>query len=240
MPYCPKCGVEVDRKIDNCPLCTFPIPDVGSPKKKNDEERFPITLNIYPQRIKEMRNISYFAISIVCFAAVLICYTVANAFNQSGPWLNYTVIGIIGGWLAIYFLFGFAKGFIRGNLGCALVAIGMCYFLDQVDGTFTWFNQIALPIIFSYIIIAFVLYTIFMKFRHQVEFLTIAIYICAGFGLFALVLQLIISNFIADSLMVDWSIIILIVMISIILLLLGLKFGIPDDFKEKLKRKFHI
>ncbi len=29
MPYCPRCGVEVDPSVASCPLCATPIPDLG-------------------------------------------------------------------------------------------------------------------------------------------------------------------------------------------------------------------
>ena len=39
MPYCAKCGVEVENGVKNCPLCKFPIPDILSGEGKKEEER---------------------------------------------------------------------------------------------------------------------------------------------------------------------------------------------------------
>lgn len=54
MAYCPKCGVEVDNNVKNCPLCDFPIPDIGEEPK--GEKRYPLAVNTYPEDHLEKKN----------------------------------------------------------------------------------------------------------------------------------------------------------------------------------------
>ena len=35
MPFCPKCGVEIDYNINNCPLCTFKMPAIEQTEKRH-------------------------------------------------------------------------------------------------------------------------------------------------------------------------------------------------------------
>lgn len=240
MPYCPKCGVEVELRVDNCPLCNFDIPDVGEPKE-NIEEVFPINpINLYPSKIKEMRNIFYFAISIIIFAFILIMYTLTDIFNMQGVWVDYSVIGLIGTWILCYFLFGFMKSFMRNAAGGIFVGILGCYFIDRVDGYITWFYGLALPIHLVLLAILLFEYYIFKKNRHKVEFFTLALYICGAIATFAIGVQLVVSNFLFNEYLIDWAIIIVIIMVALIILLLGLRYKLPDEIKEKLKRIFHV
>jgi len=50
MPYCSKCGVEVDDGIEKCPLCDLPIQYFQEDDKKK------IIKKVYPERTDQQVN----------------------------------------------------------------------------------------------------------------------------------------------------------------------------------------
>ena len=58
MPYCAKCGVEVENGVKNCPLCKFPIPDILSGEEKKDENIQ--KLKIYTEKSFKREKIKFF------------------------------------------------------------------------------------------------------------------------------------------------------------------------------------
>lgn len=240
MPYCSKCGVEVEDRVTKCPLCTFPIPDVGQ-NVEGAEHVFPEnTINLYPQKIKEMRNIIYFAISIVIFSLIMVMYTVTDFFGLSIEIFDYSIVILLGAWGMCYFLFGFLRSFLFNASGCILAGIVGTYFLDRVDGAMTWFYDLALPLLVALLVIIAIQYYFFKRNRHKVEFYTLSLYICIALALLFVSAQVIITHFLTGTYMFSWSLIMVAIALVLFLVLLGLRYKLPESVKERLRRIFHI
>ena len=70
--YCVKCGVELEKGVEKCPLCNTPVPYVENLEYEEDifyESEYPeININIYELKMRKVKKavfIAFFTISII-------------------------------------------------------------------------------------------------------------------------------------------------------------------------------
>ena len=58
--YCVKCGVELEKGTEKCPLCNTPVPDIGIHGDEEDifyKSEYPeININIYDLKIRKVKT----------------------------------------------------------------------------------------------------------------------------------------------------------------------------------------
>jgi Family of unknown function (DUF6320) len=244
MPYCPKCGVEVESNRPACPLCSFPIPFVDEPKK-NPIEREQYLLNRYrlkqaenKKRWKEARIFVYSGIS-VSLILLSIIFGILD-FYSSGKlgWSLYVITSNLAVVVFLFFLLRFIQGFLPNFLGLGFTAAGLLYILDNLNGKIDWFWDLGLVICINTLIWSLILRYIIRHSRRRG--LNIPAYSLFATALASLSLQIIGNLYKGESIHLTWSIPVITLLVPIGGLFLFMHLLLSQGVREKLKRKFHL
>lgn len=164
MPYCIHCGVKLNHRYDNCPLCSL---ELEYPEKR--EKSYPL----YPEEVHKISIIqpvksrkewimshfssfitmmlllitggidyyqsNMFTWSKISGISILLIYSVINSvlYLKRNPYILYTVLNI---YLTIYL-----------------------FFLDSITSEFRWFYNYALPSLISLQLISLLINRLFIK-----------------------------------------------------------------------------
>lgn len=242
MAYCPKCGVELDASIQNCPLCSFPIPDLGEREKAEANQM----TNKYPNAIirnrkdyRIIKNNIFFASLLIVISAIIILGIIKTIYPMSTTLVNYGLIIIIALLFYIFFTFGYLK-FRYNSIGFVLTTLFLTYSIDYQNGELEWFITYALPIV----IILYIDITIFRILSKTSQKKNQFVYVPTLSLLFISILCLGIDGVISINLKArlsfSWSIIVFICAVIIGLVFLGTYHGLSNESKAWLKKKLHV
>ncbi|QUH29976.1 LTA synthase family protein [Vallitalea guaymasensis] len=239
MPYCAKCGVEVDNNIKKCPLCDFPIPDVGQETDEQSINVFPEAENIYKDRVSIVKNKVFFIFEIILIFAIPILISIRVFYPSITLKINYIINCIIASVFYLFFLFGYLNIYYN-ILGIGLTSIVLTYKLDSIDNNISWFYSYAILIILLVMAILYICVFLYKRSKKENKAIYILNYIFEGIGLLCLGIDSIISYRINNTIKPSWSIIVLISSVAISLLILGLYHGLPGRVRNKIRRKLHV
>jgi len=112
MPYCPRCGVEVEERLEKCPLCTTPIPDEvrEHPDMPGDFPEDIIDPKPLYRKLSEGQK-RFLALSFIALLGVFpIAITMGIDLFQNGTvtWSYYVMIPLLGvaaiAWIFVHYL----------------------------------------------------------------------------------------------------------------------------------------
>lgn len=242
MAYCPKCGVELDSYIQNCPLCNFLIPDIGEEEyfdEKLGTDKYPNAIVRYRKDYRVIKNKIFFTSLLIIISTIIILAVIKTIYHASTIYVNYGLIIIIALLFYMFFSFGYLK-FRYNSLGFILTTLFLTYSIDYQNGNLEWFLNYALPIsIIFYIDISIfrILNKISKKKNQFVYVPTISLLfvsiLCIG-------IDGVISINIKQNISLSWSIIVSVCAALIALILLGTYHGLSDEKKAWLKKKLHV
>ena len=239
MPYCPKCGVEVDDNIIECPLCKFPIPNVEKEETKElQESKYPIANNIYSEHRQKIKSQLFFVTIVILVSAVVVLSVVELIYPVNSIITNYLFIVLLSLFVYSFLLFGFLN---RGLtiLGITSTTTVLVYFIAKINNG-NWFNSYALPlIIVIYInVLAFDYIYRHSKKKNRFGYLpAFSLLICSSL---CLGIESIISLNIYGSIHLTWSIIVTVTCILVAYLLHTIINNLSYLSIERIKRKFHL
>lgn len=237
MPYCAKCGVEVENNVEGCPLCQFPIPDIEHYNEVHT--KFPDPENSYPLKMLAKKKKWLSIVTTVYFIIGSLLLFIDYNSNQLLEWSKYAVISLMASWVYVFLLFGFIKNFLANLFIFSVNTLALTLALDYVfDYELNWFYSLSMPIVVMFTLLSMLFAFLFSKTRRKginvVSFILLpASFYCIGTEAF-------ISKYILGRVVLYWSIIVLIAALPISFLLLYLHYGIPEKYWVKLKRKFHF
>lgn len=142
MAYCSQCGVEVEERAENCPLCRAPIQRLDEPKA--DAPRYP-EVPVLPGR--QVRYLVWLVFTVALLSASLTCIVIDLVRDQTISWSRYTTTGAGVLWLFITLVVIFARRPIFVIVGQAIATAGFLALIDLFDGRLDWFVPLALPIV---------------------------------------------------------------------------------------------
>lgn len=239
MPYCAKCGVEVNNTINSCPLCEFPIPDINDYPSDNNQNTFPEPENIYRDRARTIKNSTFFTIILFLVFTIPILISIKVFYPPVTKGINYAIVCIIASILYLFFLFGYLK--INYNiLGIGITSILLTYILDSIDENITWFYKYAILIIILVMVIAYLYVFLYKRSKHHNQLIYVSTYIFSGIGILCIGIEAIITYRLYYTIRLSWSIIVFLFSLSICVLLLGLYHGLPEKVRSEIKRKLHV
>lgn len=237
MPYCSKCGVEVDYDIEKCYLCDFPIPGIES-NDEYDTDRYPNALNPYPEKMKRLKKIIFYILTTIIFANFSINIFIDWMKEGKFTWSYISGVSIIASWIYLFVFFGYAKTFKRSLYIVSGTTLGLLFFVDVFTDGLKWFISIGVPAVLSATIIIWMISKIILN--GNKKFLRISAYILIGASLYCIILELFIDMYVNRRVELTWSVISALEMIPVAAVLLYLDFGVPQKYKDKLKKKFHL
>lgn len=242
MPYCPKCGVEVDFKIKTCPLCAFEIPEVPHEHDYPNEE---IELKNYYEELKVLKKKSRKRSRQILFIVILLVTIAAAVNNTMQDWLRnneltfspYVLSSI--GLFIIYLLpvFGFIKDWKKI---LTLLFIGSTAFLFSIDfyaDGLEWFVPVGLPLTVLSIGMLFLIMLIIKK-KKPGRLYSGSIILGAA-SVLLIILETVIDHYLGEF-KLEWSLQALVAMGSLSLLLILGRVLINRDAFAKLRRYMHL
>ena len=244
MPYCPKCGVELDLKIKNCPLCTFPIPDIGSPESES-VSRNSFLLNRHHLQ-KAERKKRWMEARPFVFITVLLTLSVLSAvfgtldlyFFYGFTWSRYVIAINAAVVLIMFFLMRLIPSVTFNFIGIGFTVIVFLYLIDSFSDNVSWFWTLGLIISFNSIFWTIVLRKMILLSKRRGLNIVSYFLFALSIGSFSVD---IFYNFTVTQLMkISWSIPVISISVPLGILFILLHFLLSPAVKEKLKRKFHI
>lgn len=242
MAYCPKCGVELDAYIKNCPLCEFPIPDTGEEFDLSEDggtHKYPNAINTYRKDYRVIKNKIFFSVLLIAICSILILSVLKLIYPASTHIVNYLVIIVIALLLYLFFSFLYLKP-TYNVIGFLLTTIFLTYSIDYQRGSVDWSFTYALPIIIVLYLDITLFRFLYKVSKHKNQF----IYLPSVCLLFASILcvgiDAIVTYNLYQKIHLTWSLIVLISSGAIAISLLGIYHGLPEKSRAWLKRKLHV
>jgi len=239
MPYCPKCGVELDAGASVCPLCGTPIAltkeETAALKQKKNG--FPSTEDQILKSPPDCRGARSVELLSVLFGIAALLTTCIDLFFAGGhfTWSPLVLTCLAGVWLAADMPV-ILKG--RPWILCAVLVPGelaLLFLIDVFDGNPAWwfFNQ-GLPIyLLSVGIAVALLVLISITKRRDINILG---YFLAAASLECVGIEFIMSLALWGRIQLRWSPIVAIVCVPLAGFLVYLHYRVV---KKPLARKFH-
>ncbi len=239
MAYCPKCGIKVERDNRPCPLCNFHIPKVH---EENEDvlrvKKFPKTTNPYPTYTRRVLNRIFIFITLLVFVAVSLMFYIDYELNNTFTWSRYSNLSVLAGWVLIYFSFGYVKNYYKVIIGIGLDALILLFGLDMFSGSLEWFIPLAFPIVTGTTVIGICYWSV-------IRALSVRGFNVIGFLFIAIVILTMWINFFIQNYQnkinpLSWVIVTVLQLLPVLLIMIYVKYGMPERIKQKIARKFHL
>ncbi len=237
MPYCPKCGVEVDKKRKTCPLCHFIIPSVNEEEINEKKETFPQVENIYIEEFNKRKNIAFYTIEVILISILGIFMIISEIYNVS--FMSYFITSTFALIFYVFFFFNYLKK-NWNYFGIFITTILLTYTISRFTESSLWFFKFSLPIILiTFIDILFIGF-LYNKFKAKNTFVYNPVLFLIFISIISLGIDFIVSLAMNFNRLLSWSLIVCISTLPIALIMLGIHHKTSEKVKESLKKRFHI
>ncbi|MFC7392731.1 DUF6320 domain-containing protein [Scopulibacillus cellulosilyticus] len=235
MAYCPKCGVEVQKGNQPCPLCNFHIPKIDDSEQDGDH-RFPLAVDSYSFIKVSVFKPVFIFVSVFVFIAVSMMFYIDFQVHGAFTWSRYSNISVLAGWGILFCSLSYMTSYFKKIIGILMIILGLLFGIDYFYNGH-WFVPLALPIVggMMVIVICYLVLIKLFKFKkiNIIKFLFIALIIlCLWTNYF-------ICSYTEQSDWLSWSIVAAAQLVPISIVILYI-FGLPEYIKEKMIRKFHL
>jgi hypothetical protein len=239
MPYCSRCGVEVEPNKKKCPLCDTKIQELGEeeqdytskyPEEVVEEERL-------PQRTsKQRRIISFEVISIILVMPLLITLSTNLIINKTVTWAWYPISSLILAWFLVSFPLIFPKKpyiIVPGEVIPLTLFLLVMDYLDNQH--LDWYLTLALPTLALTLVI--VTAVVLGSIKAKNKGLNTAAFVLFAISGICLGLDVIISSYILGRFYMFWSLFVITpgVLIGGFLLYLHYRIIRKTDLKRKIQ-----
>ncbi|MBN2547200.1 MAG: hypothetical protein JXB50_15465 [Spirochaetes bacterium] len=216
MPYCSRCGIEVDNHVKNCPLCNAEIQHL---------DKIPAIPGIFPDDnlktddyyipFEKKKKIIWSIFSFLLATALLIIFAVNFLLSKTITWAWIPLFSLLFAWgitAIIYYLY---KKIFLFLLFIFILTSVYLFFLFLVIKLINLFILLAFPaliVIFTNIIIVFLLCK-----KAKKKGYNIIGFILSGSALLCIGIDIIISFFITSKIILTWSIVIVSLLLPFVL-----------------------
>ncbi len=193
MPYCVKCGVELEQAAKRCPLCATSV--LLPPELKQEQET---ALPAYPERLvipqNTNRRFTSFILSVVLLIPNIVCVLTDFVFSPNSHWSIYVNAASV-----LIFLLLILPGFMQKASAYLLLSIdaaAVClffYLISSEDGMPGWYIPLALPLIFGLFAMLFVWAFWLKRKKHAWPSIVVAVLMCVS--AYSVLLELVVTNY---------------------------------------------
>lgn len=239
MAYCPKCGVEVENSVRNCPLCDFSIPDITEHAEHPVQpDKYPDVTNIYKDHLTGIKNQIYFVEVVLLISIILVLLVIDNVFHVDSVLIEYFYTAAIACGVYTYFSLGFHSWFINIS-GMAVTTALLTYVINRIAGS-GWYWHYALPIVVLGYINALGFYYLYKhsKRKRRIGYLPVLVLLVAS--CLSIGVDGIISWNIHGEVKLTWSLVAAMGCMCVAFILSFVISKIPESTKETIHRKFHL
>ncbi len=150
MPYCSKCGVEVEESAATCPLCRAPIQHLEGDAPREESSTYPQHIidpdDAYRLSQAERRRMGVELLTLVAGLATAALVLVDIFPDGALGWSCYAIGSVAGVWLlSILPLLLTGKPRLMVVLMLAVIVAYLC-FIDALDGSMDWSLSLGTPI----------------------------------------------------------------------------------------------
>lgn len=239
MPYCSRCGVEVDDHIEDCPLCKTPIQKLDRPEPQSGR---------YPQdnlsRVGESElppglgsTLAFQIITILFVTPFLIVLATSLVVEAWPVWASFVLVGLAAAWVTIVTPIMLSRHPIFIVLILFLTTTGLLLTIDLLEGSgIEWFFVVGFPILVLVLImsIAVVLSSTLVRDKGT----NVASFVLLGLVILCMGIDGIISLYQVGYIMLGWSIIVAVSLAPVAIFLLYYHYGIRE--RIDLRKTFHV
>jgi hypothetical protein len=201
MPYCPRCGVEADPSVRECPLCFTAIPRLedlgpGTPAwpdpaalspAANPSKRF--------ATVSELRGRAFLTLAGVLAVAAVAVLATDLFVHQGVTWSRYPLAALTTAFLLLAAAFAWHRRPVFWGAAWMVTVVGFLGALDGFDdGRWGWFPGLGLPLTVISVALTGLGVVVVRRSRHR------------GYNLFGLVPALVAAELGAiDGLVTAWA-----------------------------------
>lgn len=239
MAYCPKCGVKVEWDNHPCPLCGFPIPKI----KEETEvviriRKFPKTTNPYPAYTRRVLNRIFIFLALLALVAVSLMFYVDYELNATFTWSRYSNLSVLSGLVLVFFLFGYVQSYYKVIIGIGANALVLLFGLDIFNGELSWFVPLAFPIVTGATVISISYWSVVRA--QSVRGFNVIGSLFVALVILTMWINFFIQNYQDDTNLWTWIIVTVLQIIPLLLIMIYVKYGMPERIKQNIARKFHL
>lgn len=236
MPYCSRCGVEVDIEVDACPLCEAPIQklpaDGGSPWP-SEEAPAPVA----PPRSAEERMALARTITTMGFLIPVFIVTTVDLFVSRGlGWSLFVLISLGAAWMWAILPLILTNRSYSLVAAITLVGIALEWGVGLLAGDISWILPLGMPIL----ILAGCLtdLVILLSRRSRKVGSNLPGWILIAIGILAVVTDILVGAWLKGVWQPGWSLIVTGTVFPIAALLLYIHYR-PSQ-RTRIRRYFHV
>ncbi|WP_028973313.1 DUF6320 domain-containing protein [Spirochaeta cellobiosiphila] len=148
MPYCPRCGVEVESTRSHCPLCSTPIPTLSGLIPEDELLEAPVEKERMKKRLesKTKRRIAIEILTIFFVPITLLVMAIDLLINHHISWSIYPALSLITVFLLAFFPLVFFNKKFSFAISYFLTFGGILYVAEYIS-KHNWYWNIGLPIL---------------------------------------------------------------------------------------------
>ncbi len=214
MPICADCGVEIEEGHEYCPLCGASLSEEARERRKEEGGDYSSALQRHEEKVGILfREIFGF----IVLAAGLLVLAVDLSYGTEIGWSRYPLVSLAYVWFSIVIIASFKRRvflLVASETGLSLLFLLL---LDIFTEGRPWFAGLALPLTLLLSGLSSVTIVIIRRLKLSIFGGISASLI--GAGLFTLCTEIVLRNFLHESIYVSWSLIPAAAAISIILFL---------------------
>lgn len=211
MSYCVNCGVELDGSLQKCPLCETPVLNPNAVSFDKVPSPFPKNVGM----VEEVKRQDLAILVTVVLVSIAATCGLLNWLVFSGYAWSLAIIGAcVLLWVMLIPILIYRKQSVYVSLlfnGAATVLY--LYLLTYLVGSSNWFFLLGLPIVVFVTFVCEIWAFCYKKLPKS--FLTSALYFFTGVGVLCAGLEIIIDNFRAGPISIDWSAIVVTVCVIV-------------------------
>jgi len=209
MPFCSRCGVEVEADIRECPLCQRKI--------QGDDETDISKLKNYPdsvisavvddfRTVVKRKKYVWELLTILFLISIVSVLAIDLSMNKRISWSFYPIAAILTIWADLTVAFFIIKRAVAAMLSGVLFLSIFLFLIDWFSGGDDWFFPIAFPIIGLLAVISFLLYLLISRFK--TNGLNTAGFICIGIVFFCIGIENILTFYHFGRMGFSWSLVV--------------------------------
>lgn len=236
MPYCSRCGVEVDNHVERCPLCDTPIQRFDDVEP--GERRYPIDQPAQkpPMSDRVRRRIFWEVLTILYAIGVIVVIGSDLRVDAAIDWSLYPTISIVLAWVYTTLFVFFRKKPAIIAAGVTLFTVAYLAAIDLINGRLDWFFPVGLPIFCLFALIAALVALGCLK--AKVRGLNVVAFITLGIGLFCVGVEFLMSLYQTGRAHFTWSIVVVLTLVPVSIILLFLHYRLRSRYD--FRRFFHL
>ena len=226
--YCIRCGIELEKNVEKCPLCETAVPKMGNEDNGIYEGEYPfVNINLYELKMKKVRKAIFMAFFTISIISILEVFFQNIIVYGSIGWAYYVIPSILLFDLVLFVLLN--SHTLRQNL--FFIFVGLITFLliiDYGDKILSWSLRRGIPITVAFCFVGLAFSFVWDK--HKSDRIKILNFFLFFVGVFLLMLEFIIRKRFSWSI---WA------SIPLFVLNIMLRYAYKS-YKEEFERRLHL